>query len=163
MQAGQAGRHRALERREAFTQPHHGLAQQAGRGFFAGVERGQRVRGHVQAAAGTLVCALVALQQRRVRDVLALLVRLALGPAQRARLDRQAVQAWQRLDAAARRLWQQLRYGRSSRRQAQQMFDELRQRSREGAGAPPRPKVQREGNVYKPERFKGSAKSSDEN
>ena len=75
----------------------------------------------------------------------------------------QAVQAWQRLDAAARRLWQQLRYGRSSRRQAQQMFDELRQRSREGAGAPPRPKVQREGNVYKPERFKGSAKSSDEN
>jgi hypothetical protein len=93
----------------------------------------------------------------------ALLVRLALGPAQRARLDRQAVEAWQRLEAAARRLWQRLRYGRSSRRQAQQMFDELRQRSREGAGAPPRPKVQREGNVYKPERFKGSAKSSDDN
>ena len=91
---------------------------------------------------------------------LALLVRLALGPAQRARLDRQAVQAWQRLDAAARRLWQQLRYGRSSRRQAQQMFDELRQRSRDGTGA--RPSVKREGNVYTPERFKGSVKSSDE-
>lgn len=93
----------------------------------------------------------------------ALLVRLALGPAQRARLDRQAVQAWQRLDAAARRLWQQLRYGRSSRRQAQQMFDELRQRSRDGAATPPRAGVKREGNVYTPERFKGSAKSPDKN
>ena len=94
---------------------------------------------------------------------LALLVRLAVGPQRRARLDRVFWRVWSRIEAHAKQLWQQLRYGRSSRRQAQQMFDELRQRSRDGAATPPRAGVKREGNVYTPERFKGSAKSSDEN
>jgi hypothetical protein len=91
----------------------------------------------------------------------ALLVRLAVGPQRRARLDRTFLRTWGRIEATAKQLWQQLRYGRSSRREAQQMFDELRQRSRDGTGA--QPSVKREGNVYTPERFKGSAKSSDEN
>ena len=94
---------------------------------------------------------------------LALLVRLALGPQRRARLDRWAVRQWQAFSAWGQRRWQAVRYGRTSKRQAQQVVHELMQRSRQAGAAPgegaPRPRVQRDGNVYMPERFKDASRA----
>lgn len=80
---------------------------------------------------------------------LALLVRLALGPQRRARLDRAFLQAWSRAAQRARTL----RHWRSSRRQAQQVLNDAMQRARQ-PGERPAPRVEREGNVYTPDRFK---------
>lgn len=76
---------------------------------------------------------------------LVLLVRLALGDARRARLDRVAMQAWARLRA----IWQWRRKRRSAaqaRQAAQEVINRVRHR------------VDKEGNVLTPEAFKGPRK-----
>ena len=94
---------------------------------------------------------------------LALLVRLALGPQRRARLDRWAVRQWHAFSGWCQRRWQAIRYGRTSKRQAQQVVHDLMQRSRQPGGSSgdgaPRPRVQRDGNVYMPERFKDASRA----
>jgi hypothetical protein len=94
---------------------------------------------------------------------LALLVRLALGPQRRARLDRWAVRQWHAFSGWCQRRWQVIRYGRTSKRQAQQVVHDLMQRSRQPGGSSgdgaPRPRVQRDGNVYMPERFKDASRA----
>lgn len=83
----------------------------------------------------------------------ALLVRLALGPQRRARLDHAFTRGWTRVVQRARTL----RYWRSSRHQAQQVLHDAMQRARQPSPGAERPRVQREGNVYTPDRFKGPA------
>jgi hypothetical protein len=71
----------------------------------------------------------------------ALLLRLALGPAQRQRFDRIFARLWARLRAGGIALWRWPR----SRRQARQLADDAIRRAREGTW---------DGNVYTPEQFK---------
>lgn len=80
---------------------------------------------------------------------LALLVRLALGDARRARLDRAAMQAWSRLRAQALAIWHWRRKRRSAaqaRQAAQEVINRVRHR------------VDKDGNVLTPEAFKGPRK-----
>lgn len=70
-----------------------------------------------------------------------MLLRLALGPARRQRLDRFFVHLWRTLQAWSIALWRWPR----SRRQAQQLADDAIRRAREGTW---------DGNVYTPDQFK---------
>lgn len=89
------------------------------------------------AALGLLVCA-------------ALLLRMALPPAQRQRWDRRWRRQFQRLQVGGRwlrRQWQLLRSSAGARREAEQAID----RARGG-----KPEVDREGNVIRPRSFRKS-------
>ncbi|NBD19205.1 hypothetical protein GTZ97_00780 [Aquabacterium fontiphilum] len=88
----------------------------------------------------------------------ALLVRLVLGPQRRARLDRAFERLWVRTVQRLRAM----RYWRSSRNQAQQVLHDAMQRARQQPSDAGRPRVQREGNVYTPDRFKGPVKGQEE-
>lgn len=83
---------------------------------------------------------------------LVMLVRLAVGERRRARLDRTAIRTWQRLRAQALHLWQ-WRRRRQTAAQAALTAQDVIERARRA-----RPSVDKDGNVYRPEAFKGPRK-----
>lgn len=70
-----------------------------------------------------------------------LLVRMMLGPALRRRIDRVGASAWNGLRARALYLW----HWRESRRRAEREAEQAIQRARR--------RLEREGNVYRPDAF----------
>lgn len=95
------------------------------------------------AAAGLIVC-------------LALLVRMVLGAPARQRLDSAARRIWERTRRGILGVWYaatQWRRGRNARMSAAEVAEEAIRRAKgQPAG------VKREGNVYKPDSFKGPRK-----
>ena len=87
-------RDRPFEGRETFAQFHHAAAQPARGHVFAGVERGDSVGRHVEAAGGALVGLVVALQQLRRGDVLAALVGLISSLDRVSMLRRPRLKPW---------------------------------------------------------------------
>lgn len=78
-----------------------------------------------------------------------MLIRLALGEPRRQRLDRAFTQAWLRLHRQALAIWHWRRH-RQSAAQAQQAAQDVIQRVRH--------RVDKDGNVYTPQAFKGPRK-----
>ena len=82
-----------------------------------------------------------------------LLLRLCLGARLRARADAAARRLWLQLRRIATRLW----HWRASRLEAQQAADAAIKRAQRRAASA----FERDGNVYKPDAFKGPDKSKD--
>lgn len=83
-----------------------------------------------------------------------LLLRLCLGARLRARADAAARRVWLRMQKFAKRLW----HWKASRQEAQQAADAAIKRAQRKAASA----FERDGNVYKPEAFKGPDKSQDQ-
>jgi hypothetical protein len=85
-----------------------------------------------------------------------LLLRMAIGPARRARLDRTldrtVGRAARRVRQHARSLWRQLRARGQAEREASELIERARRR---------RERVEREGNVYRPRSFNGGEGDDD--
>jgi hypothetical protein len=84
----------------------------------------------------------------------ALLLRHALPPQRRQRVDAWAAGLWHRL-RAVRELPEQIKRQRSVQREANDVIERARRGSKGGN------KVEREGNVYRPDAFKSSRPPSD--
>lgn len=81
-----------------------------------------------------------------------MLVRMAIGERRRGRLDRAAVRLWQRLRLSALHVWH-WRQRRATAAKAALTAQDVIERARRA-----RPKVDQDGNVYRPESFKGPRK-----
>lgn len=76
-----------------------------------------------------------------------LLVRLAIGPVRRARVDAAVVRGWQRLSAGTVRLVRQRRLRTQAEREADAAIERARRTGKKA--------VDRDGNVFRPRSFNG--------
>lgn len=111
---------------------HRGLARSAGLASNATVEP---MIDSVLAALGLLVCA-------------GLLLRFALPPSRRHRLDSSLRRAWEGLRRLPQRLGREHKVQRQVQREADEVISRARRKAKET------PAVDRRGNVYRPDAFK---------